>query len=195
MLTKERLLEMGVTEEQANSILKDINEDTIPKYRYNEVAKERDDLKGQVADRDKQINDLSKNKGDAEELQKEITNLQEENKANKDKFEKEIANIKKENAIEQYLQQHNVTNVKAAKRLLDSDAISFEKDELKGIEDQLKELKEDKSLASLFVEEKEPEKPVGYDVTNGNQEPSGKGLFDSILSGQKDNNEFNPWNG
>ena len=79
-MTKEKLMEWGLTEEQANKVMEGLNGSFVTKARFNEVNEENKTLKAQVSERDGQIETLKKSAGDNTELQKQITALQEANK-------------------------------------------------------------------------------------------------------------------
>ena len=82
-MTKEQLLEMGLTEEQADKVLSAHKEELkgyIPKTRFDEVNDAKKDLENQLKDRDKQLKDLQEKVNGNEELEKTIKDLQESNK-------------------------------------------------------------------------------------------------------------------
>nr|CAC27409.1 putative transposase [Acetivibrio thermocellus] len=59
-MTKEQLMEMGLTEEQAEKVLVIYKEDLksfIPKARFDEVNEAKKNLEEQLKDRDKQLKD------------------------------------------------------------------------------------------------------------------------------------------
>ena len=69
-MKKEQLLELGLTEEQAEQVL-NLHKDTlagfIPKDRFDEVNDTKKDLEKQIRDRDEQVEDLKKQvKGNVE---------------------------------------------------------------------------------------------------------------------------------
>ena len=83
-MTKEMLLELGITEEQAAKVLEKAAEEQkgfIPRERFNEVNEAKKSLDAQLKERDKQLKDLQSKAGDNEELKKQIASLQEQNKA------------------------------------------------------------------------------------------------------------------
>lgn len=80
-MTKEKLMEWGLTEEQANKVMEGLNGSFVTKSRFNEVNEENKTLKAQVSERDGQIETLKKSAGDNTELQNQITALQEANKS------------------------------------------------------------------------------------------------------------------
>lgn len=59
-MTKEKLMEWGLTEEQANKVMEGLNGSFVTKARFNEVNEENKALKAQVSERDGQIDTLKK---------------------------------------------------------------------------------------------------------------------------------------
>ena len=55
---KKELLELGFTEEQVESVLKLVGENTIPRDKFNEVNEAKKQLEKDVKSRDKQLEDL-----------------------------------------------------------------------------------------------------------------------------------------
>jgi len=78
-MTKESLVEMGLTEEQAKKVMSSLDCDFVTKTRFNEINEENKTLKKSVSDRDKQLEDLKKSSGDNAALQQQISDLQLQN--------------------------------------------------------------------------------------------------------------------
>ena len=70
-MKKEELLEIGLTDEQADKVFA-LNGKDVEKYKSQaaEAKKDVTDLRDQLTQRDKDIEDLKKNAGDADDLQK-----------------------------------------------------------------------------------------------------------------------------
>ena len=82
-MTKEELVSMGLSEEQAGKVLdahKEELKEYVPKSRFNEVNEEKKTLKSQLADRDKQLTELKNTAGDNEQLKQKIAELEDTNK-------------------------------------------------------------------------------------------------------------------
>ncbi|MGF0095012.1 phage scaffolding protein [Peptoniphilus sp. SGI.035] len=190
MLSKERLLELGIEDEKAEKILEEVNKDYVPNYRYKEVKDNLDSLNEDIKKRDKQIEGLKKHTGNKEELEAEINKLKEENKKDREAAEGKLSAIRKDNAITEYLYGQKVNNISVVRKLLDADNIKYEDNKLIGIDEQLKTLKEDETLKSLFKETKmtgaNPRIP-------GDNPEKPKGLFDVVIGREVDNKDFNPW--
>jgi len=149
-MNKEQLMELGLTEEQADKVLaKYVN--MIPKHRFDEVNEEKKELKNQLDERDAQLKELKTNASGNEELTAKITELEELNKTTKEDYEAKMATLRKETAIELLLKDQKAKNIKAVKALLDLEKVTLDGGKLIGLEEQLKSLKESDSY--LFGED------------------------------------------
>ena len=72
-MTKENLLEWGLTEEQANKVMEGLNGSFVTKSRFNEVNTELTNAKNTIKERDTQLETLKKSTGDTKALQDQIT--------------------------------------------------------------------------------------------------------------------------
>ena len=158
-MKKEQLLELGLTEEQADKVLnlhKEVLAGFIPKARFDEVNDAKKDLENQLKDRDKQLKDLQEKVKGNEELEKTIKELQEANKATKEQYEAKIKDMTITAAI-----QSKLTDAKYPDLLLtkfDRAKLSIAEDgTVLGIDEQLAALKEQyKDLFKPDVKGKEP---------------------------------------
>lgn len=166
-MNKEKLLALGLTEDQAKAVLEGFK-GYVPPERFNEVNEAKKNAEALVAERDKQIDGLKKSTGDAETLKAQIEKLQGENKAAKEKYESDLKTFKIDNAVALALTSAGAKNVKAARALLDMSKVSIDGDEVKGIEEQIKGLV--KSDSYLF-ESKTPSgtKPAESNPSGGNK--------------------------
>lgn len=152
-MTKEKLMEWGLTEEQANKVMEGLNGSFVTKSRFNEVNEENKTLKAQVSERDGQIETLKKSAGDNTELQNQITALQEANKKKDTDHAAELKNLKISNAVELALTGAKAKNNTAVKALLVDfigKAELAEDGTVKGLDDEVKKLVEGKDTAFLF---------------------------------------------
>lgn len=152
-MTKETLMEMGLTEEQANKVMGDLNGSFVTKSRFNEINTELTNAKATIKERDAQLETLKKSTGDVEALNKKITELQTAN-ADQDKAHKaELKSMKISNAVEMALTGAKAKNTTAVKALM---AEFLGKAELaddgtvKGLADEVKKLVEGQDTAFLF---------------------------------------------
>lgn len=88
-MKKEDLMALGLTEEQAEKVLRAVEGNYIPKTRFDEAGEETKALKKSLSDRDKQLETLKKSSGDNAELQKQISDLQQQNEEQKKVYEAE----------------------------------------------------------------------------------------------------------
>lgn len=151
---KELLKKAGIPEDKLDSTITDINKELpkyfIPKDKYNEVAEAKKKLEADIAERDKQLEDLKKAAGTSEELKKQIEQLQAENKKAGEEWQAKMAQMQLDFAIEKALAAAKAKNAKAVKALLDLEKVKLDGEQLLGLDDQLKELQ--KSDAYLFGE-------------------------------------------
>lgn len=154
-MTLEQLMEMGLDEEAAKKVLKayqdSLKDRYIPIERFNEVNEEKKELKTQIEDRNKQLKELKIKAAGNEELTTKITELETLNNQTKEEYETKIAALRKETSIELKLKDEKAKNIKAVKALLDLEKVSLDGDNLIGLDEQLKALKEKESY--LFGED------------------------------------------
>ncbi|EAG2193358.1 scaffolding protein [Listeria monocytogenes] len=165
-MQREYLKGLGLEDEVINKVMAENGKDvTAAKQQLSEVEAERDGLKSQLTQRDKDIDDLKKDSGTGEELKKQIEDLQQKNKDLESDYQSEIAETKKNSAIELALAGAKARNPKAVKALLDNDKLELTDEGLKGLDEQLGALQE--SDAYLFGQESENVAPKWG--INGNQ--------------------------
>ncbi|MEC1716616.1 phage scaffolding protein [Schinkia azotoformans] len=188
-MNKEQLIALGLTEEQADKVIAGFGQ-MIPKSRLDEKIQEVKDLNNQIKDRDKQLEELKK--VDAEGLQQKIDDLQEENKKTKMDYETKLKDTQLTSALKLALAS-KVHDTDLVTGLIDKTKIELGEDGniSKGLDDQIKTLKESKSF--LFVSETKPNgikgaTPPGGDPTNPNNNPPdnfGKKLAEEAAKGNK----------
>lgn len=156
---KRKFLEdMGLEKEQVDKIL-DENSQDIGKAKgdsekiqkdLDAVNAEVESLKGQISDRDKQLETLKNSTGDVEAMKQQIATLQADNKAKDDAHAAEIKQLKIDAAIDSALTGAKAKNNTAVKALLkDLDKAELADDgTIKGLAEQIEALQ--KSDAYLF---------------------------------------------
>ncbi len=171
---KELLKKAGIEEGKLDGVIADIGKELpkyfIPKDKYNEVAEAKKKLEADIAERDKQLEQLKAAAGSNEELKKQIETLQAENKKASEEWQAKMAQMQLDFAIEKALAAAKAKNPKAVKALLDMEQVKLDGDKLLGLDDQLKTIQQ--SDPYLFGDSK-----VG-----GGTNPPGA-----------DNAEINPW--
>lgn len=164
---KEKLIALGLTEEQVSQVLEQFK-GYVPPERFNEINEAKKVAESAVAERDKQLNELKKGVGDNEELKKQIETLQAENKATKEKYESDIQTMRINNAIDQALTGAGAKNLKAVRALLDLEKIKMDGEAVTGIEDQIKALTSAEDSKFLFnVKTETKQSPVGMKAGEG----------------------------
>lgn len=114
----------------------------IPKARFDEVNEQKNEYKKMVDERDKQLEQLKEKAKGHDELTAKLTELEAQNKQTKEEYEGKMAELKKNTAIDLALAKQKAKNVKAVKALLDMGKVSLDGENLIGLEEQLKALKE-----------------------------------------------------
>jgi len=151
---KEILKKAGIEEGKVDGVIADINKELpkyfIPKDKYNEVAEAKKKLETDIAERDKQLEQLKAAAGSNEELKKQIETLQAENKKASEEWQAKMAQMQLDFAIEKALATARAKNPKAVKALLDMGQVKLDGDKLLGLDDQLKALQQSDSY--LFGE-------------------------------------------
>lgn len=159
-MTKEKLLEWGLTEEQATKVMEGLNGSFVTKARFNEVNTELTTAKNTIKERDTQLETLKKASGDTKALQDQITQLQTDNANQKKAHEAELKALKIGNAVDMALTGAKAKNNTAVKALM---ADFLAKAELaddgtvKGLSDEIKKLVDGQDTAFLF-DTKAPDK-------------------------------------
>mgnify|MGYP000873730113 CR=1 FL=1 len=188
-MKKEDLIKLGLDEEIAQTVADAFAEylkGFIPKSRFDEVNEAKKKLEQDIKTRDEQLEALKKI--DAEGLQAEIEKLQKENKATKEKYEAELKQIRLNNAVEKKLIASGAKNIKATKALLDLESVELDEDgNVKGLDEQIKQLQENEDSKFLFdIDAKSNKQPQfkGFnpgerkDTLPGESQPSS--LFEAV---------------
>lgn len=143
---KELLKKAGVEEEKLEGLVGDIGKELpkhfMPKDKYNEVAEAKKKLEGDIQERDKQLDELKKVAGTSEELKKQIEQLQANNKKAAEEWQTKVAQMQLDFAVERAITTAKAKNPKAVKALLDMDKVKLDGEQLLGLEEQLKTIKE-----------------------------------------------------
>jgi len=98
-MDKKKLLEMGVSEEQATNILNMVKSNYVDKSTFEQNKVELSNLKEQVKQRDEQIQSLKKFEGDNESLKAKIKEMESTNKTKDEEYSKTLLLEKKKSAI------------------------------------------------------------------------------------------------
>lgn len=167
-MTRKQLEDLGLTKEQADSVMK-INGDDIENAKgtaateIKNLQTEVDGLKTQVGDRDKQLETLKASAGDNADLKKQIEDLQTENATAKANHESELNQLKIDFAVEKALTGAKAKNITAVKALLDLKDAKFDKEgNVKGLAEQIEKLTSDEDTKFLFEAQKQQQNFKGF---------------------------------
>ena len=150
-MTRDTLVEMGLTEELAAKVMSSLNGNYVPKNRFNEISRENESLKAAAKEHEKQLDTLKKSAGDNESLSQQIADLQAANKTAKEDYEAQMNRLKIDFAVEKALTGAKAKNVTAAKALLDlKDAKLDEDGSVKGLSEQIEKLSKAEDSKFLF---------------------------------------------
>ena len=162
-MDKKKLLEMGLTEEQATNVLKSLKENYVEKTKFEEKVLEVTNLNEQVTQRDEQINSLKKFEGDNEELKSKLKEMETTNKTKADEYTKTLQLERKKSAVRfALLEDENGKpfDVGMVAGMFNLDTIN---------------LNEDGSIANGFKEQNETLRKDKAFLFNTNQTQGGKG--------------------
>jgi uncharacterized protein YjiS (DUF1127 family) len=173
-MKREQLKDLGLTDEQIESIMKMHGQDVQKYSDYDELKAKNTSLTEQVEKNAKDLKGLSKLTKDNEELNSKITSLTDENKQIKADSEKKIANMKLDSAVNNALSGRKARNTKSVRALLDMDNVKLSEDgQLSGLDDQLDTIEKDNPF--LFDKgQHQNYKPTGDDHNN---DATGKDAF------------------
>lgn len=163
----------------------------IPKGRFDEVNNQVKDLKTQITERDKQLEDLKKAAANNDELKKKIDELTDLNKKTREEYEKKIAEKEYEYEFEKSLSAAKPKDVKILKALIDQSKVTYKDGKFYGLSEQIEALK--KSHDYVF-EAEQPPKPA-FPTSSGLQ-PAGGKVVPSAAGNQAQQQQTiqRPWN-
>ena len=141
-MTKEELKALGRTEEQVTKITEDYGKNYVSKAQFNQKNEEAKTLKGELETVKGEIDTLKKNNTDNAALVKQIDDLKAAGKKRDDEYAAKIEQMRIDGIVEKALVTHKAKNTAAAKALLDLTKPERDGETIKGLEDQIKKIKE-----------------------------------------------------
>lgn len=150
-------------EELANKVKDKVEDDVLLVKEENHVTKEsfnkereklkneKEALQEQLEERDNQLEQLKEDTNATEELKEKIENLKEKNEQTQQELQEKLKQTRLESEIDKKLLKENARNPKAVKALLDMEQVEVDDDGVKGLNDQIENLKENDDY--LFEEE------------------------------------------
>ena len=173
-MTKEQLMALGLTEEQATKVVEGYGA-MIPKSRFDEVNDAKKQLETDIAARDTQLEELKKTAGASDELKAQIQTLQDENKTAKEQHEAEMKDLTMNNAIK-FALKDKVHDEDLASGLIDKAKLVLGEDgKVVGLDEQLTSLQESKAFLFKQDESQQQQNQPGFKIGgdgNGNAVPN-----------------------
>jgi Phage minor structural protein GP20. len=163
-MTKEKLIAIGLTEEQATEAMKLLDDTFIPKHRFDEVNTKLATAETTIKERDNQLETLKKSTGDIDSLKQQITTLQGENKKKDEEHAQAIKSMKIDTAVQSALTNAKAKNLTAVKALL-KDQDKFDLDDtgnVKGLSEQIKSLVKSEDTSFLFDSAEPQNQPQNF---------------------------------
>ena len=152
-MTKESLMEIGLTEDQAKKVTEALNGSFVPKTRFNEINAELQTAKATIKERNSQLEDLQKSTGDVEAMKAQITELQTANAKQQKEYDAKLKGLRIDNALDSALKDAKAINLATVRPLL---AAFLEKADvsddgtIRGLSDEVEKLVKDESTRFLF---------------------------------------------
>lgn len=138
-------------EEAIEKINQELPKDFIPKSRFNEVNEKLKLTSSALEEKNKTYEDLKQKSGSLEEYQSKVADLEKKNKEIEDRMNKEISSMVKKTKFKDLLAKSGAS-VDAMDLIIEkyADGVEVENDTIKGAEDLIKKIKEERK--TLFVE-------------------------------------------
>ena len=171
-MKKEQLEKLGLNDEQINQIFA-LNGADIQRFK-DEAEKntaELENLRGQLTQRDVDLETLKNAKIDADGFKEQFENLQKKYQEDNLAWAEKLANEQKDRLIEAELAKSGVRDVELLKTIINKDAVELKDGKLSGLTKQISEQKESRPF--LFNGDKQ----ANYTPTGGNNAQSGVGTL------------------
>ena len=172
-MKKEQLANIGLTEDQISQVFA-LYGASVQKLKDDVASKESEleSVRGQLTQRDKDLNDLKKKGADVEDIQQKLEDLQAKYKQDTEALETKLADENKSRLIDAELTKAGVRDAEIFEKILNKDEISVKDGKLIGLTEQI-EAQRAKS-PYLFNGEKQaqytPNQGDGQGVNLGNWE-------------------------
>ena len=179
-MKREFLEKYGLAKEQIDEILNENGNDINKAKADAETLKTQvEEYKDQLAKRDADIEELSKQTGNSAELQTSLNDLQAKYEADTQALNDKVAETTRNSAIELALTKAGAKNFKATKALLDLEAIEVTNEGIKGLDEQIASLTESESY--LFGTGEDTGQFVNGGNPQGSQNNSGVDAFKTAV--------------
>ena len=152
-LNTESLLALGLTDAQAAQVMESLNGAFVPKARFNEINTQLSAAKASLKERDGQLEALRKSSGDAEDLRRQITQLQADNAAQQKQHAAQLRAWRMDNAVDTALREAGAINPATVRPLLEpflAKAQLAEDGSVPGLAEEIGRLAKDAGSGFLF---------------------------------------------
>ena len=151
-MRRDFLKSLGIEDKEIIDKILDENSTDIGKAKGSvETLEQRiSTLENDIKTKDDTIAELQKKAGDTDALNQKITQLETDKTNLTNELTNKVSQIQKDHAIEGKIRDAKGKNVKAIKALLDMEKITYENNELGGIDDQLTALASAEDSSMLF---------------------------------------------
>lgn len=149
-MNKKELMNLGITDEQADSILDMLKDSYVPLSRFNEINDKMKKYRSDLDDKIEENKTLSSKVKDSEKQDDEIRSLKEAKEKAENALTSTVNSLKRDYAVEGKVRDRKAKNVKAVMALIDMDKVTFENGELGGVDDQLDALVEGADSKFMF---------------------------------------------
>lgn len=188
-LTREELKNLGLEGDAIETVMTELGKEKTTaqdlQHKLDDANSDKEALSTQVKERDERITALGETAGASEKLKEQVSQLQNSIKEKDDAHASELAKNKLNSAVKLALVEANVYDPNDVISQIDLDTIKLEDGKAKGLDEQIKSVKENKPY--LFKEEVEPPKPGIKPFHKGNPDGGGaevKSLNDLTLEEQ-----------
>ena len=151
-MLKEILKKHGIEDNSIQEILKSMEESKVYitkeqniDERYSKLKGQKTELEKMIADREKQLEELTKNASNNEDLKKQLEDLQKLNDSTKVEYESKISRMEFDFALDKALSGAKCKNNKALKALLNMENLELKDGSINGLKEQLESLRENDS--------------------------------------------------
>lgn len=162
-MKKQDFIDLGLDEEMAQKAAEASSKELdgfIPKSRFDSVNEAKKQAEKQVKDYEASLKDLKKSAKGNEALEAEIQKLQDEKKAEVEKYQSELNKLRIDTAIDLQFGDLPETKRKAAKAFIDRNKLELTDDGVKGLTEQVEEMKKSEDFGFIYGEEKKTLKGV-----------------------------------
>ena len=136
-MTKEELLALGLTEEQAAKVVEDYGKNYVSKDQFNSKNEELKSVKGELTTLNGEIDNLKKSNADNAELAKQIESMKADAETRKAEYEGKIAQLEIDNLVNVALSNAKAKNNVAVRALLDLKDAKVKDGKIKGLDEQV----------------------------------------------------------